>query len=135
MFLQARHLVGATVANKVPERYAAWEYLDRGHPPSCIGGGHEPLSDQEPQTTRQGLSRFRLVHGGEHINQAIDGLRRGFAAYRAEYEMAGFRGSKGESDRFPVVQLADDNHIRVLAQRAPQRGGDASRVGSDLALT
>ena len=51
-----------------------------------------------------------------------------------EHEVAGLgRGQRGR-DRLEVAHLADEDHVGVLAQRGLQRGGEALRVGAELAL-
>ena len=53
---------------------------------------------------------------------------------RAEDEVARLgRGERGR-DRLEVAHLADEDHVRVLAQRRAQALGEADRVDADLAL-
>ena len=53
---------------------------------------------------------------------------------RPENEVAGLgRGERGR-DRLQVAHLAEEDHVRVLAERCPERVGEGRRVGPDLAL-
>ena len=59
---------------------------------------------------------------------------RALRVQRAEDEVAGLgRGHRGR-DRLEVAHLADEDHVRVLAQRAAQALGERRRVDADLAL-
>jgi len=61
-------------------------------------------------------------------------FRRARGVQRAEHEVPGFGGGQREADRFQVAQLADQDRVRVLAQRRAQRVVEAQRVRADLAL-
>ena len=51
-----------------------------------------------------------------------------------QHEMAGLGGHQRRLDRLVVAHLADEDDVRVLAQRRAQRGREAARVDVDLAL-
>ena len=75
-----------------------------------------------------------LLLGREDVDDAVDRRRRALRVQRAEDEVAGLgRGERGR-DRLEVAHLADEDHVRVLAERGAQRLGEARRVGADLAL-
>ncbi len=46
----------------------------------------------------------------------------------------GFRRGDRRFDRFQVTQLADQNHVGVLSQRAANRLGETRHVDADFAL-
>ena len=72
--------------------------------------------------------------GREHVHDAVHGLRRVLRVQRGEHEVAGLgRGQRG-GDRLEVAHLADEDHVRVLAQRGLQAEREALRVGAQLAL-
>ena len=48
--------------------------------------------------------------------------------------MARLRGVQRDRHRLGVAHLADQDDVRVLAERRAQRGGEARRVVADLAL-
>ena len=51
-----------------------------------------------------------------------------------EHEVTGLRRGDRSGDRLEVAHLADQDHVRILAQRGGQRVGEASRIGAELAL-
>ena len=51
-----------------------------------------------------------------------------------EHQVAGLRRGDRGADRLEVAHLADEDHVRVLAQRGLQRVGEAGGVGAELAL-
>ncbi len=51
-----------------------------------------------------------------------------------EHEVARLGGRDGERDRLEVPHLADEDHVRVLAQGLAQRLGERLRVRRHLAL-
>ena len=52
----------------------------------------------------------------------------------AEDEVAGFGGGDRRGDRLEVAHFADEDHVRVLAERAADRLGERRHVVADLAL-
>ncbi len=53
---------------------------------------------------------------------------------RAEHQVAGLGRRHREPDRLEVAHLADQDRVRVLAQRRAQRTGERQRHAPDLAL-
>ena len=53
---------------------------------------------------------------------------------RAEDQVAGLGGRDGRGDRLLVAHLADEDHVGVLAQGAPQALGEGRDVDADLTL-
>jgi hypothetical protein len=51
-----------------------------------------------------------------------------------ENQMPGFGGDQRGFDGFQIAHFADQNHVRVLAQRAAQGFGKRARVNVDFAL-
>ena len=72
--------------------------------------------------------------GGERVDDAVDRLRRALGVQRREDEVAGLGGGQRGRDRLEVAHLADEDHVRVLAQRRAQALGERRRVLADLAL-
>ena len=58
----------------------------------------------------------------------VDGVQ------RREHEVAGLGGCQRDFDRLAIAHLADENHLRRLAQRSAQRQGERRRVAVQLAL-
>ena len=55
-------------------------------------------------------------------------------AHGRDDEVPDLRGGEGGAGRLGVGELADEDHVGVLAEPAAQRGGVAGRVRADLAL-
>ena len=52
----------------------------------------------------------------------------------AEHEVTGLGGLDRDRDGLEVAQLADEDHVGVLAQGGPQSGLEATSCAADLAL-
>ena len=70
----------------------------------------------------------------EHGDDAVDRLGRVQRVERRENEVPRLGGRQGRPDRLGVAHFADEDHVGVLAQRAPERDGEALRVHVELAL-
>ena len=75
-----------------------------------------------------------LLLGREDVDDAVDRRRRALRVQRAEDEVTGLRGGQRGRDRLEVAHLADEDHVRVLAERSLQRFAEARCVRADLAL-
>ena len=63
-----------------------------------------------------------------------DRFRRVERVQSREDQVARLRRLQRRSDRLDVAHLADEDDVRILAQRAAQRGRERARVAADLAL-
>ncbi len=70
----------------------------------------------------------------EDVDHTVDGLRRILGVQGGEDEVAGLGSGQCHRDRLEVAELADEDHIRVLAQDVLERGTEAVRVMTHLAL-
>ena len=70
----------------------------------------------------------------EEVDDAVHGLDRVDRVQRAEHEVTGLGGAQGRGDGLLVAHLADQDHVRVLAQHPPQGLRERGRVEADLAL-
>src|SRR5262249_5638360 len=75
-----------------------------------------------------------LLGGREGVDDPVDGLGSALRVERGEHQVTGLGGGQGQADGLEVPHLADQDHVRVLAQRGPQRRGERLGVGADLAL-
>ena len=75
-----------------------------------------------------------LIARVEGADDALDGLGGVDGVERREHQMAGFRRGQRDFDRLAVAHLADQNHLRRLTQRRPQRERERRRIGVQLAL-
>ena len=53
---------------------------------------------------------------------------------RAEHQVTGLRGLDRDRDRLEVAHLADQDHVRILAECRAQRVLERARVRAHLAL-
>src|SRR5947209_5151973 len=75
-----------------------------------------------------------LLLARKHVDDAVDGLGGGAGMQRAEHQVTGLGGGERQADGLQVAHLADQDHIRILAQRRAQRLAEAERVAMHLAL-
>ena len=127
-------LVGLALADQVADRRRRDEDLGRDAPAGAVGGRQQHLGHDPLERDRQLGADLALLLGREHVDDAVDRLRRVLGVERREHEVAGLgRGDRG-ADRLEVAHLADEDHVGVLAQRRLQRVAEAGRVGAELAL-
>ena len=97
-------------------------------PPSIAR--QEPLADDAAQDAGEDRADLLLLRGREELDHAADRLGGVDRVQRREDEVAGLgrlqRGLRG----LGVAELADQDHVRVLAERAPQRLRRSSAVSS-----
>ena len=87
----------------------------------AVGGRDQALGDDALQRAGDHRARLLLLMGREEVDDAVDRLGRVDGVQRREHEVAGLgRGQRGV-DGLLVAHLADQDHVRVLAQHAAQR--------------
>src|SRR2546422_903398 len=100
-----------------------------GHAAGCADPTHEPLREHG------------LQHGGDeiglhaHVLKPRDRGRRVVGVQRREHEVAGERRLDGDLGRFQVADLADEDHVGVLAHDVAQTGRERQpdlRLHGDL---
>ena len=94
----------------------------------------EDLRDDALQRLAQHDADLRLPIRRELIDDAVDRADRRRRVERAEDEVAGLRRLDRDRDRLEVAHLADEDDVRILAQRRAERVLEALRVLADLAL-
>ena len=92
------------------------------------------LRDDRAQRLREHRAHHFLLRRREHVDHAVDRLRRRAGVQRAEHEMAGLGRGQREPDRLEVAHLADQDDVGILAQGRAQRLAEAERVAVHLAL-
>ena len=127
-------LLDLALADQVPARVVREENLECGDAASAVGGREQRLRDDALQRAGDLHAHLLLLLAGEDVDDAVDRSRRALRVQRAEHEVAGLCSGERGSDRFEVAHLADEDHVRVLAERGAQREPEARRVGADLAL-
>ena len=102
--------------------------------PVPLAFGHQRLTDDAFEDQRELRADLRLLVRRERVDDAGDRLRRRVGVQRGHRQMARLGQLQRGFHRFEVAQLADEHHVRVLAQRGAQRHAEALRVGVQLAL-
>ena len=82
----------------------------------------------------QGGANFVLLFAGKNVNDAVHRLGRALRMQRAEDQMPRAGGGQGQFDRFQIAQFADQNDVRVLAQRPAQGRGKRLGVQAHFAM-
>ncbi len=84
----------------------------------------QPLADDAAQDAGEDRAHLRLLDRREELDQAADRLGRVDRVHRREDEVAGLGGLQRRLGGLAVAQLADQDHVGVLAEHAPQRLGE-----------
>ena len=92
------------------------------------------LADDAFEHQRQLGPDLRLLAGRKDVDDAVDRLRRRVGVQRAERQVAGLGDLQRRFDRLEVAHLADQDDVRILAQRRAQRVAEAVGVAVHLAL-
>ncbi len=108
--------------------------LERHHPARAARLLQQRLADDAFEHEGELGADLALLVGGEHVDDAVDGLRGRVRVQRREGEVTGFRDAERGLDGLQVAHLADEHDVRVLAERRAQRAGEAERVGVHFAL-
>ena len=88
-----------------------------------------------PDSTLDELqAHLRLALGREHVDDAVEGLRRVVGVQRREHEVSGLGERQRDRDALEVAHLTDEHDVGVLTQRAAQRPVERLGVEADLAL-
>ena len=95
---------------------------------------HQPLRDEVAERRREAAANRALIAGVEGADDALDGLRGVDGVQRREDEVPGLGGGQRDLDRLAIAHLADEDHLRRLAQRGAQGEGEGRRVAVQLAL-
>ena len=82
---------------------------------------------------RKALGLFALL-GRQGIDEPVDGLDGAGGVQRSEHQMPGFGRRHRHADGLGVTQLADQDHVRILAHGGAHALGEARDVGAELAL-
>ena len=86
------------------------------------------LRDHRAQRLGQHRAHHVLLLAREHVDDAVDGLGGRAGVQGAEHQVAGLGGGQRQADGLQVAHFADQDDVRVLAQRRAQRLAEAERV-------
>ena len=102
--------------------------------PRAIGGLDQDLRDDREQTLREEALGLLALLDRQRIDDAVDGLDGAGGVQRAEHQMPGLGRRHRHADGLRIAQLADQDHVRVLAHGRAHAFGEARDVGIQLAL-
>ena len=95
-------------------------HLDRGDA-AAVDPRQEALADHAAQDTRHDRADHLLLRLGEELDHAADRLGGVDRVQRREHEVARLGCLQRGLSRLGVAQLADQDHVGVLAQCAAKR--------------
>ena len=122
------------LADQVAHARGRHEHLGRDAAAVAVGGRDQRLGDDALEADRELGTNLALLLGREDVDDAVDRLRRVLGMERREDEVAGLRRGQRRADRLHVAHLADEDHVRVLAQRGLEAHREGLCVRPDLAL-
>ncbi len=108
--------MGLGLPDQVADGRGAQEHLGARRAAGAVGGGHELLGDHTFEGRGEHHPDLFLLLRGEDVDDAVDRLRCVLGVERAEDEVAGLGGRKGHRDGLEVAELADQDHVGILAQ-------------------
>ena len=127
-------LLDLRLPDQVADGVVGHEDLQRRGAAAPVGSRDEVLRDDSLERRGELHAHLLLLLGGERVDDAVDRLRRALGVKRGEDEVARLGGGQRGPDRLEVAHLADEDHVRVLAERRAEALGERRRVLADLAL-
>ena len=121
-------LLDLALADQVPDGVVRQQDLERGDAALAVGGREQRLRDDALQRAGEHDPDLLLLLGREDVDDPVDRARRALRVQRAEHEVAGLGGGERGADRLEVAHLADEDHVRVLAERGAQGLAEAGGV-------
>ena len=110
------------------------EDLVRRDAPLAVGRPEELLGDDPHQALGEHAAHLRLLVGGEGVDDAVDRRGRAVRVDGGEDEDAEARELERQLHGLVGPELADEDHVRVLAPGAADRVRVGRRVRADLAV-
>jgi hypothetical protein len=126
-------LLGAVLADEIGDAGVVDHHLDRRDPPA-VDLREQPLRDHAAQDAGHDRADLRLLDAGEKLDHAAERLGGVDRVHRREHEVAGLGRLQRGLRRLRVAKLADQDHVRVLPQRASKRLLERLGVEPDLTL-
>ena len=100
----------------------------------AVVGPRQRLADDALQRAGELHPHLLLLVRREHVDDAVDRLRRVLRVQGGEHEVTGLGGGQRHGDRLQVAHLTDQDDVRVLPQDVLQRLLERVRVLPHLAL-
>ena len=113
-------LVHLALTDQIGDRGRVDEDLQCGHAALAAGRGNELLRHDSAKAGRQHRPHVRLLVGRERVDQSIDGGRGAVRVQSAHHQNAHLGSGHGDAHGLEVAKLADQDDVRVLAQRGQQ---------------
>ena len=130
----AGDLVRFSFAHEVRDRRVDHQNFERGNAARLVDSLEKVLRDHALERFRQRRANLVLLIGRENVDDTIDGFGRARGVQRSENKVTGGRRGQRQLDRFQVAHFADENDVRVFAQRSAQRVGKGTGVHADFAM-
>ena len=92
------------------------------------------MRDHRLQAAGQLGAHIGFLFRRKHIHQPFHRLRRAAGVQRRQHQMASLRRGERQPNGGNIAQLAQQDHIRIFAQRSAQRRIEAVTVAADLPL-
>ena len=99
-----------------------------------VDARQQPLADHAAENAGEHGADLLLLRGREELDHPADGLGGVDRVERREDEVARLGGLQGRLRGLGVAELADQDHVRVLAEHPAERLREALGVEADLAL-
>ena len=122
------------LADQVGDGGGDHQELITGDAAGLVHAGAQHLADDRQERRGELHAHLLLLVGREGVNDSVDGAGGARGVQGAEHQVAGLCGADGGLDGLEVTHFADEDHVRVLSQRALQRLGERGDVDAQLAL-
>ncbi len=127
-------LLDLPLPDQVPDGVVREEDLEACDAAGPVRGGQQRLGDDALERVRELHAHLLLLGRREDVDDAVDRRRGALRVQRREDQVARLGGGQRGADGLEVAHLAEEDHVRVLAQRRAQRLGEGRSVLADLAL-
>ncbi len=130
----AGNLVRLAFAHEVGDGRSEDEDFQRRDTPFLVDPLEQVLGNNPFEGFGKGRANLVLLLGRKDVDDTIHGLRGVRGVQRAEDQMTGAGRDQRQLDRLKVTQLADEDYVRILAQRSTEGGGEGLGVDADFAV-
>src|ERR1700674_707494 len=108
--------------------------FDRRHSALGIRPPHQSLAHNGAQYRGQLQPNLFLLRWRKNRDDAVNAFHCVQGMQRGENHVPGFGRVQRRPDRFQIAHFADQNHVRILTKRSPQRRRERWRIHFHLAL-
>ena len=111
-------------ADQVGDRRGEHKNLHRRDTPFFVNTAEQALGDDAFKRFGKRRADFILLVGRKNVDHAVHRLGGALGVQGAKDEVTGARRGQRQLDGLEVPHFAHQNDVRVLPQRAAQRGGE-----------